>query len=218
MNAKRTKITASNILSLSLVSFGSSSSSLSSEPTSSPSSNKTNFLSRRSITPNSTSMTDVLMVTTSMGMLNRVHSYTTHLRPAVPLHSKLVISITSLEERFLSPTTTCNLANHCTTATWNNLLRTRWKLDPGGIIIGVVTNNNGIIPRSSSENPTVTNMVLNVANDSSFRDRSKGQHISNHKGSFLTTIHELSGVHTLGGDEQFLLFLVTERVAENDAG
>ncbi|XP_012435408.1 uncharacterized protein LOC105762032 [Gossypium raimondii] len=68
-----------------------------------------------------------------------------------------------------------------------------------------------------SENPTITNVLFDVANNSSFGDRSKRQHISDHKGGLLTTLHELSGVHTLSGDEQFLLLLVTEWVTEHDA-
>nr|KYP41431.1 hypothetical protein KK1_037191 [Cajanus cajan] len=63
-------------------------------------------------------------------MLNRVHSNTTHLGPAIPLHSKLVVSISSLKKRLLSPSTTCNLPNHSPTVTWNNLLRTGRKLNP----------------------------------------------------------------------------------------
>nr|KYP66877.1 hypothetical protein KK1_013188 [Cajanus cajan] len=65
-----------------------------------------------------------------MRMLNRVHSHTTHLRPAIPLYSKLVVSITSLKKRLLSPPSSRNLPNHRPTPTWHNLLRTRRKLDP----------------------------------------------------------------------------------------
>jgi hypothetical protein len=75
-------------------------------------------------------MTDMLMVTTTMRMLNRIHSHTTHLRPAVPLHSELVVSITSLQHGLLGPSSTGNLSNHSTAATWNDLLGARWELDP----------------------------------------------------------------------------------------
>ncbi|KAK8606728.1 hypothetical protein V6N13_052490 [Hibiscus sabdariffa] len=44
-----------------------------------------------------------LIFTTSVGMLN--------LTPAVPLHSVLMVCITGLKKWFLSPTTTCNLAD-----------------------------------------------------------------------------------------------------------
>lgn len=115
---------------LSLVSLGCSGSSLSSEPTSPPGCNKTNLLARRSITPNSASMTNVLVVTSSMRMLHWVHGHTTHLRPAVSLHSEFVVCITSFEKGLLSPPSAGNLPNHSSAATWNNLFGTRWKLDP----------------------------------------------------------------------------------------
>ena len=120
-NMQSNKITLTTFY-LSLISLSSSCSSLSPKTTSPPCGNETNLLSRRSITPDSTSMTDMLVVTSSVGMLNRVHSNTTNLGPAVPLHSKLVVSISSLEKRLLSSPSTCNLPNHGPTVTWNNLL------------------------------------------------------------------------------------------------
>jgi hypothetical protein len=120
-----------NLTSLSgFVSLGSSSSSLTPKTASPPCSNETNLLARRSVTADSGGMTNVLMVTSSMRMLNRVHGHTTHLRPAVPLHTVLVVGIASLQHWLLSPATTSDLPNHGTAATWDNLLSTRGKLDP----------------------------------------------------------------------------------------
>lgn len=111
-------------LNLSLVGLGSSCCSLPSKPTSPPGSNKPNLLPWRSITPNSTSMTNVLVVSSSMRMLNGVHSHTTNLRPAVSLDPEFVVCITSLEKRFLSPSSTGNLTNHCSATAWDYLLGT----------------------------------------------------------------------------------------------
>jgi len=88
---------------------------------------------------------------------------------------------------------------------------------PSGVVIRVVTDNNGVIPRSPSENTTVTNMVFDIANNSSFRDRSKRKNIADHEVSLLATKHKLAGVHTLGGDEELLLVFVPEGVAEGDS-
>ena len=89
---------------------------------------------------------------------------------------------------------------------------------PAGIVIGIVTDDNSVITRGPSENTTVTNMVLDVADNSSFRDRSEGQDITNNKGSFLTTVHELTSVQALSSDEELILLLVPEGVAESDLG
>ena len=120
---------------LSLLGFGSSGSSLSPESASPPCSNKTNLLPGRGITADGRCVTDELVVTSSMGMLHRVHGNTTHLRPAVPLHAGLVVGIASLEKGLLSPTPTGNLSNHHPATSWYNLLRSRWKLDPASMLV-----------------------------------------------------------------------------------
>ena len=51
------------------------------EPSSSSGSNETNLLSRRSIPAYCRGMTNMLVVTTTMRMLHRVHSHTTNLQP-----------------------------------------------------------------------------------------------------------------------------------------
>jgi hypothetical protein len=113
-----------------LVGLGSCGGSLSPEPTSPPCSNETNLLARRSVTADGGGVTDVLVVTSSVGMLNRVHSYTTHLRPAVSLHTVLVVGVTCLQHGLLSPASTSNLTDHGTAAAGDNLLGTRGELDP----------------------------------------------------------------------------------------
>ena len=88
---------------------------------------------------------------------------------------------------------------------------------PGSTNIRVMTNNNSIVTRSPSEDTTVTNMVLNVTNDSSFRERSKRKDIPNHEISLLSTVNELTRVHTLCCYVKLLLQLVPERVTERDS-
>jgi len=67
-------------------------------------------------------MTNVLVVTSSVGMLHRVHGHTTHLGPAVPLHTVLVVGVSSLKHGLLSPSTTSDLTDHGTAAAGHNLL------------------------------------------------------------------------------------------------
>ena len=88
---------------------------------------------------------------------------------------------------------------------------------PSGAVIGIVTNNDGVITGSSGERTTVTDMMFYVANDSSLRDRSERKDVSNHQIRFLPTENELAGVHALSGDKQLLLVLVAERMTECDA-
>ena len=107
-----------------LVGLGSRGGSLASETTSPPGSDETNLLAGWCITADGGGVTNVLVVTSSVGMFNRVHGHTTHLRPAVPLHAVLVVGVTSLQHRLLSPASSSNLTNHGTAAAWDNLLGT----------------------------------------------------------------------------------------------
>ena len=163
-------------------------------------------------------MPNVLVVTSSMRMLNWVHSHTTHLRPTIPLHPELVVSIPSLKEGLLSSPSTRNLPNHRPTPTWNNLLRTRRKLDPRGVVIGVVADNNSIVAGGPSEDAAVTDVVFDIANDGTFGDGSEGEDVADDEGGFLAAVDELAGVDAFGGDEKFGLLLVAEGVAECDLG
>lgn len=78
-------------------------------------------------------------------------------------------------------------------------------------------DDDSVITRSPSENPTVTDVVLDVANDGSLRHRSEGQDVADNEVGLLPAVNELAGVHALGGDEELLLVLEAEGVAEGDA-
>ncbi|KAL0904985.1 hypothetical protein M5K25_027154 [Dendrobium thyrsiflorum] len=89
---------------------------------------------------------------------------------------------------------------------------------PTGAVIGVMADDNSIVPRRPCEYSTVSDVVLNVANDGALRDGAQRENISNHEGGFAAAVHELAGVHALSRDEELLLVLVTEGVAKGDAG
>jgi len=162
-------------------------------------------------------MPNMLVVTTTMGMLDWVHGHTADLRPAVPLDAELVVSIAGLQERLLSSATTSNLSNHSTAATWNNLLSTRGKLDPGGAVIGVVTYDNRVVPRRPREHAAIPSMMLHVADHRSLGDGPQREDVADHEVGLAAAVDELARVHALGGDEELLLVFVPERVAEGDA-
>merc|ERR1719367_2624196 len=57
--------------------------------------------------------------------LHRIHGNTTHLWPAVPLHSVLVEGSAGLEDRLVDPATSSNTSNHGTVGRGDNLLGAR---------------------------------------------------------------------------------------------
>lgn len=88
---------------------------------------------------------------------------------------------------------------------------------PRGSVIGIVGDDDSVIARSPRENPTVTDVVLDVADDGSLGHRSEGKDVADDKVGLLPAVNELPGVHPLGGDEELLLVLEAEGVAEGDA-
>ncbi|KAF4394392.1 hypothetical protein G4B88_018542 [Cannabis sativa] len=81
-----------------------------------------------------------------------------------------------------------------------------------------MADNDGVVPRSPSKDTTVTDVVLDVANNGTFRERSERKNITHNEIGLLSTVDELTRVQTLGGDEKLLLVLVPERVTEGDSG
>jgi hypothetical protein len=60
-------------------------------------------------------------------------------------------------------------------------------------------------------------MMLDVANDGTFWNRSQRQDVPDDEVRLLAAVDKLSGVHALGGDKELLLVLVAEGMAESDA-
>src|SRR5687768_13700986 len=57
-------------------------------------------------------LSDMLMVSSSVGMLDGVHTHTAHLRPAVPLGLVLEVCTARLQDRLLDPSTAGDDSNH----------------------------------------------------------------------------------------------------------
>ncbi|KAG6546659.1 hypothetical protein Mapa_011848 [Marchantia paleacea] len=89
---------------------------------------------------------------------------------------------------------------------------------PRGSVIRIVTDNDDVITRSAGKRTPVSHTVLNIADDSSLGNRSKGQNITNSQSSLLSTVQELTSVHTLSGNKELLLMLVSERMSESHLG
>lgn len=188
------------------------------EETSTTSSNQTDLLTRRSEARHSRSVTNVLMVTTTMGMVNGIHGHTTNLGPAVALGLVLVVSTTSLHDGLVDTTTTSDDTNGGTAIRADDLLGAGGKLDAGDAFIGIVTNDGGVVSGSASDSSTITNLFFDVANDGTFGHLTNGHDISNGQSGLATAVNELTSVHTFGGNESSRVPLVLVSVAEFDLG
>merc|ERR1719347_107456 len=80
------------------------------DSTSPPSSNQTDLATSAGSSLDSRSLTNMLVVATTVGMFSWVHCNTTDLRPAVSLDLVLMVGSTSLQHRFVNTTTSGNYA------------------------------------------------------------------------------------------------------------
>merc|ERR1719438_682573 len=108
------------------------------ETTSTTGSDKTDLATSGCISSDSRSFTNMLMVTTTMRMLNGVHGNTTDFRPAVSLGLVLVVGTSSLQHGLVNTTTTSYDADHGPVSGRNDLLGARWKLDTALLSVWVV--------------------------------------------------------------------------------
>lgn len=56
----------------------------------------------------------------------------------------------------------------------------RWWMvsEPGGTVVRVVGDDDGVVTRAPGEDTTVTNVVLHVADDGSLGDPAERQHVA----------------------------------------
>jgi len=95
---------------------------------------------------------------------------------------------------------------------------TGWETDTGLVVVGRVSDDGSVGSGCSGERTTVTNLLLDAADDRSFRELAHGDNISNIEGSFLATVDEGTSVKTLGSNEGLFAELVTVWITEDDAG
>jgi len=154
------------------------------------------------------------MVTTTMRMLNGVHSHTSNNRPAVALRLVFVVGATSFQDGLIDTSTTSNNSNHGAVAGRDYFLGAGWQLDTGPLGFRIVSNDGGVVTRCTGKSTTITMLLLNVADDGTFRHGSNGEDVSNLKSGFLSTVDELASVHSFDSQEVFFSCLVTVRVTE----
>ena len=106
--------------------------------------NKTRLLTARSVSPGSRGVTNVLMVTTTVRMLDGVHRNTSHSWPVSLLGVRSVVGGIGAEHRLVSSLTTGANTNHGSAASKDGLANARWESDAGLLaVFGVTDDNSG---------------------------------------------------------------------------
>ena len=145
------------------------------------------------ITSDSTRLTHVLLVTSTVRMVHRVHGHTSDkLGPLVSLHSVLVEGTTRLQEYWLVSTSTAgNQTNHSSATVRDGLILRaaggRKSNYFGDALVGILGHNNGIVTRrGSGKFTTISNLGLNVANNSTLGDLTHRKDVSDGQSSYKT--------------------------------
>lgn len=163
-------------------------------------------------------MTNVLLVTTTVGMLDWVHGDTSNSWPSVSLGSVLEVACAGLQQWLVGSLATSNNTNHGSVVTLDGLSNTGWESDSGlGTVVGVA-NNDGGGTGGSGEGATVTVLGLNVGDDGTLWHLVHWHDIANGEVSLLSSVDVHSSVHTLDGDEVLSALFVSVLVSEDDLG
>lgn len=150
-----------------------------------------------------------------MGVVNGVHSHTTSSGPRVPLSTHSVVLPTSLKEGLVDPTTTSDDTDGSPASGRDSLLGARGQPDSGHTSLGVA-DDGGVVTRGSGERSSVTNLLLDVADNGTFGALADGEDVADVEGSLLAAVDERTGGETLSSEESLLSELVSVRVTEDN--
>lgn len=186
-------------------------------PTGATGSNKTNLLTGGGVAGEGRGLTNVLVVTTTVGVVDGVHSNTTSTGPRVALGAHGVVLATGLEEGLVDTTTTSGDTDGSTGRRRDGLLGAGGETN-AGLAVLVVADDGGVVAGGTGERSTVTDLLLDVEDDGTLRALANGEDVADGKGGLLTGVDERAGRDALGSDEGLLAELVAVGVAEDDGG
>lgn len=123
-----------------------------------------------------------------------------------------------LEQGLVDTSTSGNDTDGSTGGSRDGLLGSRGETETGLASVDVVADDGGVVTRGTGNGSTVTDALLDVADDGSLRARAKGEDVADAEGGLLAAVDEGAGGHALGRDEGLLAELVAVRVTEDDLG
>lgn len=160
----------------------------------------------------------MLMVTTTVRMVDGVHGNTTSSGPVVPLGPSLPHRSASLQHWLVGTTTTSNETDHTTGGGWNDLLGAGGELDTGLAFVRVVADDGDVGTGGTTESATVTGAFFNVGDNGTFGAGGEWEDVADVEGGLLSSVDELAGVHAFIGDEGLLVGPESVWVSEFDGG
>lgn len=123
-----------------------------------------------------------------------------------------------LQQRLVDPATTSNNTDSRPGATANGLLGATGQPDAGLVLFGRVANDGGVVTGRTGKGATVTDLLLDVADDGTFRAGGDRENIADSEGGLLSAVNESTSVETLGSNESLLAKLVAVGITEDNTG
>jgi len=142
----------------------------------------------------------MLMVTTTVWMLDGVLGDTSHLWPAVSLHAELVVGSASFEHGLVDSSATGDEAKHGSVSAGVKLLDARRELDSGLASVGVVGDDGAVATTGLGDLATVTRFLLERADNGTLWHLADWHDVTDVELSLLTGVDELAGADTLWAD------------------
>ncbi len=145
---------------------------------------ETTLLTAGGVPSGSSGVTNVLMVTTTVRMLDGVHGNTSDAGPVSLLGVSLEVRLVGLEEGLVSSLATGDDADHSSAATNNGLTDAGGESDTGLLAVFGVTDDDGGGAGSAGEDTAVSQLGLEVGNDSSLRHGINREDVADSQGGY----------------------------------
>ncbi len=158
----------------------------------------------------------MLVVTTSVRMVDGVHSDTTYSWESLSESLELVEKGSGLHDWLLVSSSTSNDSNGSSAETGNGFSGSWWKSDSGSAAIIWMSNNGCVSSWASGVSSLVSNGGLNVADGCTFWDSVDWKDVTGWDGGLSSAEQVLSWVCSFSSEEIFGVVLVFIWVSEID--
>jgi len=187
-----------------------------SDKTGSSGCNKTALLTSWCVSSDGSWMSNMLMITTTMGMFNWVHCNTSNSWPVISLSTCLEPGVSGLEEGLIGSLSTSADANHGSANALDALSGSGWESNSGLPAVVGVTDDNSWCAWGSGESSSVSEFTFTVWDDGTLWHLIHWKNISNGERCFCAGIDELACVHSFDSDEVLNSLLVSVCISEGN--
>ena len=112
----------------------------------------------------------MLLVSTSVRVINRVHRNSSDLWPLVPLGLVFVVGTSGLQDRLVGTSSSCDESDHGAARAVQRLFGAGGQADTGDSLVRILGHNDGVVSGCLCELAAVSYFGFDVADNSTFRD------------------------------------------------